>query len=146
MNGQETMQLGCPLDLSGLRTALAIEEAGQWHLYDPERDPAPSDAQVEAVYQEIMAFNSKHVPLPDTRYLRLMVDAAAALHGHNARRWGWSVIGVNPTSGRRILGEEDHTKVSWQLWFTAMSFGLGFARYETEAEYLAPQDLERRKT
>jgi hypothetical protein len=135
------LKLGCSLDLSGLETALRVEEAGAWHLFDPDLTPKPSKSEVLEVYNDLMSYSSQHHEVEDMGNLRLLIDAAAALHGHNARRFGWNVVGINPSTGRKILANKENKGVSWHLWFTALNFGLGFARYEEWSDYLLDREL-----
>lgn|GEM_PF-6433662 len=128
------MQLGRPLDLSGLTTALCVEEAGAWHLYNPETHIPPAKAAVLEVYGQIIACDAPHKMPQDPRLLRLLVDAAAALHGEKTRAIGWQILGVKPNRGRTLLSK-DLTDLEWPIWHTALNFGLGHSRFEHPDEY-----------
>lgn len=128
------MQFGRPLDLSGLTTALCVEEAGAWHLYDASTHLPPAKANVLGVYGQIIACDAPHKIPTDPRLLRLLVDAAAALHGEKTRAIGWQILGIKPTRGRSLLSKEP-MEIDWPTWHAAMSFGLGHARYDSPDEY-----------
>ena len=128
------MRLKGEFDLSGLRTALRIEICGEWKAFDPERTPMPDDAQIEAVLRDILAVSGPSAMPPDPRLLRLLVDATAALHNEGSRAVGWRILGVRPSMGRRFLGAESD-RITWVVWFAALSFGLGLAEFDSDDAY-----------
>jgi len=128
------MELGRPIDLSGLATALGVEAAGAWHLYDPTTALVPDQNTVAQVCAEIMRYNAPHKLPTDPRLMRLLVDACAANHGESTRAMGWQILGLSPSRGRSLLSGDLNT-LTWAQWFTAMSFGLGSSRYRNSSSY-----------
>lgn len=120
------------LDTSGIKTALCVEEAGGWGQYDPATHLPPPEATVNALLGELQNLAHPTAMPPDPRYLRLLVDATAALHGYANRGAGWRLLGQTPTRGRRLLGA-DSARVTWELFHLALSFGLGYSEF-TEPE------------
>jgi hypothetical protein len=130
------MRLRGEPDLSGIRTALRIELCGEWIKFNPETAPLPREDEVESVCRQILAYRGPSDMPPDTRLLRLLVDATAALHNEDSRAVGWRMLGVRPSMGRRLLGAESN-HITWVVWFTAVSFGLGYARFDSDEAYYA---------
>lgn len=122
------------LEKSGLVTALRVEICGGWHLFDPNTTPMPTENEVSDVLDEILEYSGPVDMPPEPRHLRLLVDAAAALHGETSRAAGWRILGVKSNSGRRMLGAESD-RVTWSTWFTALTFGLGYARFDSIEDY-----------
>jgi len=130
------MELGRPIDLSGLATALGVEAAGAWHLYSPNSSVRPTQEQVLEVYAEIMRHNATHKLPTDPRLMRLLVDAGAANHGESTRASGWQILGISPNRGRTLLSN-NLLGLTWGVWFTAINFGLGYARHTSPAAYFS---------
>jgi len=122
-------------DLTGLRVALAVEAAGQWHLLVDGLVESIGDLAVQTAYEQIMLRATPETqPTDDSRYLRLLVDAAAALHGMTDRSAGWHLLGVKPSTGRRYLGAESDS-VPWPVYYTALCFGLGHSGFTSRDDY-----------
>ncbi len=128
------MRLRGEPDLSGLRTALRIELCGEWLKFNPETAPLPRDEELESVLRHIHHYTGPSDMPPDSRLLRLLVDATAALHNEDSRALGWRMLGVRPSMGRRFLGAESD-RIPWAVWFAAVSFGLGFAKFDSDKAY-----------
>ncbi|RWR30453.1 hypothetical protein D2T29_12335 [Sinirhodobacter populi] len=129
------MQFGRPLDLTGLATALRIEDAGAWHLYDPDKHLPPAKDTLLRVYGTIMSHVTIADMPEDARLLRLLVDAAAVLHGERNRATGWRVLGVDPNLGRGIIAGRRGCVLEWPVWVMAVNFGLGHMRHDKREDY-----------
>lgn len=123
---------------TGIRAALAIEAAGGWKEFDPSSQLASvSGDQVNAVLAALHEYRGPADMPPDPRHLRLLVDAAAYLHGESSRAAGWAINGIDPGIGRRMLNGS--REVFWSGFFTAYCFGLGLSAYDEPADYQPDQ-------
>ena len=127
------------LDLTGLKVALAVEAAGNWKEYNDGPKVEVSDQQAHEICNQILNVAGPTDMPPDTRLLRLLVDAAAALHLEEARSYGWRVLGIEPKDGRRHLGT-GWERVDWPVWFAAVNYGLGFASHAKPEAYFIGED------
>lgn len=122
------------MNLDGLKTALQVEAADGWYSFDRNSAPEISDGELKEVHEAICSY-SGHVSMPpDPRLLRLLVDATAALHKETSRANGWRILGIRPKNGRRLLGAESN-RITWAVWHTATSFGLGYSRLDNQDDY-----------
>lgn len=124
----------------GIRAALAIEAIGGWKEFDPSSHPAAvQDADVAQMMEELKAYAGPADMPPDPRHLRILVDAAAFLHGEANRAAGWDINGILPGVGRRLLNGT--REIFWTVYFTAFCFGIGHARLEDPRTY-RPEEVE----
>lgn len=136
------MNFSAKPNLDGLRAALALELSGlPWHQFDQATAPAPADDVIQSLYNQICDDGRFARRDFDPRLVRLLVDAAAALHGERARIAGWRIIGVDPKKGRKYLSDESNMRLPRSAWVSAVSFGLGFVRHNHPRDY-APDDHE----
>lgn len=134
LKSEQMIILSSTHDLTGLRTALEVEEAGQWYLHDPAKASPITDSSLEALHVAILKTATPTAMANGSDYLRLLVDATAALHGKKNRSAGWLLLGVKPSTGRRYLGAESD-QVPWPVYHAAVCFGLGYSRFSEDADH-----------
>lgn len=117
----------------GLAAALAVEAAGGWATLGSD-GPAPEGfgTSAEAVLAQLGGFKDFEDMPPDPRLLRLLVDAAAWLHGETTRAGGWDVLGISPAVGRKLLNGSK--PIDWPIFFTALMLGTGRVLLEDRRE------------
>ena len=122
------------LNLDGLKMALQVEAADGWHQFDRNSARKVSDTELKKVYEAICSFSGHTSMPPAPRLLRLLVDATAALHNETSRAGGWRILGIRPKTGRRLLGVESN-RITFAVWHTATSFGLGYSHLDDPDDY-----------
>ncbi len=126
-----------PPNLSGLQTALAIEAAGGWHDYETNHlAPAPLE-EAQAAFARIARYDTPEKMPAEAQLLQYLVDATASLHGETNRAAGWRILGLQPSMGRKFISRDraEPALIHWPLWYTALSFGLGYASFSDASAY-----------
>lgn len=117
----------------GLAVALAVEAAGGWTALEPDgRVPEAFGGEAKAVLARLQEFQDFEDMPPDPRLLRLLVDAAAWLHGETTRAGGWDVVGISPAVGRKFLNGSK--PIDWPVFFTALMLGTGRVQLQERRE------------
>lgn len=146
-NDTQTKDTAMPEDgrpnLEGLRIALAVQEAGGWHEYEGSPQVPGTEQDAMELLKEILAVKGPTDMPGDPDLLLYLVDAAAALHGERSRADGWRILGVQPSMGRKFVTNSGRVaEIHWPLWFTAVAYGLGFARHASRESYDTMTSIE----
>lgn len=118
------------IDLSGLRVAIRIAAAGQWHLYDRNVHGKASESEAAVFADQLLSMTYEVGDDLDVDNLRLLVDTVAVLYNGSSRADGWRLLGIAPSIGRRILNGS--LPLAWPVFFTAYRYGLGLDRIEPD--------------
>lgn len=130
-------------NLEGLRIALAVQEAGGWQEFEASPQVPATPESAMAVLKEILAVKGPADMPGDPQLLLCLVDAAAALHGERSRADGWRILGVQPSMGRKFVTNSGRAaEIHWPLWFTAVAYGLGFAKHMSRDTYDTMTSIE----